>query len=59
MDEILKMIIRREKIYLSPENGILVQRKIVEILTKKENDLKTIRCVVKFYRALILQNNGN
>ena len=58
IDQTLKMMIRRERFYLSPANGILIQRKIVEIFSKKENDPKITRSVVNFYRILSLLNNG-
>jgi hypothetical protein len=58
IEEIIKLFIKKERIHLSASNGLLIQRKIVEILSKKENDPKKLKNSVNFYRVLSLLNNG-
>jgi hypothetical protein len=53
------MILRRERVFLSPANSLLIQRKVVDLLSKKENDVKLLTNSLKFYKVLSLQNVGN
>lgn len=58
IEEITKLILRKERMYLNASNSLLVQRKVVDVIAKKENDPKTLKNTVDFYTVLNLQNVG-